>query len=248
MEEMERVEQDLMLLSQAMRFPLTPAIAAAISRRLDEATPYEPQPARPWQLALAGIATIAVLAAAMIGSIAPARDAVADFFDRINIFETEQPITELPTDITGRPVTLEEAKASLDFAIKLPTYPEDLDPRRVLFQEFDLEFGPSKAVVMFFTHPNGTPFLLLETNVRVGKGIPADGVVTARFVSDFGSEAYWIEGAHTVQYYDEQGDVILESVRVTGENTLIWDENGLVARLEGDLSQEEAVKIAQSLH
>lgn len=245
-EEMERVEQDLRLLSQAIVYPATPSLARAGRRRLETPQRHR-EPARPWQLVTTGIAAAAVIAAAAIGSVAPAREAVADFFDRINVFQTDEPIAGLPTEISGTPVTLEEAGASLDFAIKLPAYPEDLEPNRVLFQEFGLDFGPSEAVVLFFTHPSGTPFLLLETNAIVGKGIPTDGVATAQFVSDFGNEAYWIEGPHTVQYYDEHGDVIPESVRVTGENTLIWDAGGRVFRLEGDLPQSEAVKIAQSL-
>jgi hypothetical protein len=246
-EEMERVEQDLRLLSHATIYPATPPLAQAVRRRLEGETRYKPQQASIWQLALMGIAATVVLAAAIAGSVTPARHAVADFFDRINIFETDEPLAGVPTEIPGTPVTLEEAATRLGFAIKLPEYPVGLRPERVLLQEFVVDFGPSKAVVMFFTHPNGTPFLLLETNERVGKGIPTDGTATARLVSDFGSEAYWIEGPHTVQYYDEQGDVIPESVRLTGENTLIFVSSDHVFRIEGDLSQEEVMKIAQSL-
>jgi hypothetical protein len=249
---MERVEQDLRLLSEAMTYPATPAIAAAISRRLGEAARYEPQRARIWQLALAGAAATVVLAAAIAGSIAPARDAVADFFDRINIFETDESIKGLPTEITGAPLTLEEAEARLGAPILLPAYPEGIAPQRVLLQDF----GEVNSAVIFFRHPNGATFALFETSARIGKGI--SGVPVGKGVPDpetqvttvpgLGSEAYWLKGLRIVQYYDPQGNVIPESVRATDVNTLIWDENGFVFRLEGDLSQEEAVRIARSLH
>ncbi len=41
--------------------------------------------------------------------------------------------------------------------------------------------------------------------------------------------------------------MIQESVRATDVNTLLWDEDGRVFRIEGDLTLEEARKIAQSL-
>lgn len=245
-EEMERLEQDLTLFSRAIAYPPTPPLAAALRRRL-EATRREARPAHTWQLALAGAAAAVVLAAALLGSVTPAREAVADFFDKINIFQTESIPRGLPTEIPGSPSTLEEAGARVGFSIQLPAYPKELQPERVLLQEFETEFGPTRAAVLFFTHPNGTPFLVLETNAYVGKGIPADGVVMAEAIDGFGGEAYWIAGAHTVQYYDEHGDVIPASVRLTGENTLIWAQGEFVFRLEGNLSQEEAVLIAKSL-
>ncbi len=79
----------------------------------------------------------------------------------------------------------------------------------------------------------------------MGKGIVEPS--QAQPVSGLGSEAYWLTGLRIVQYYDLNGSVIQESVRATDVNTLLWDEEGRVFRIEGDLSQDEAKKIAQSL-
>ena len=95
----------------------------------------------------------------------------------------------------------------------------------------------------------GESIALFETNAHIGKGLSPEPPSTAEPVSGLGGEAYWIEGSHIVQYYDELGQVVRESVRATGEHTLVWNVDGYVFRLEGKatLSQQEAVRIAQSL-
>ncbi len=52
---------------------------------------------------------------------------------------------------------------------------------------------------------------------------------------------------HEVLYRDERGEPIPVSRRRTAEHTLLWAREGLVFRLEGGFSREEAVRIAQSL-
>jgi len=244
-EEMERVERELRLLSQAMAYPPAPPLAQAVRRRL-ETQPRAHRPARPWQLALTGVAAAAVVAAAVIGSIAPAREAVADFFDRINIFETEQSIEGLPTEIKGTEVTLEAAETRLGFPVLVPAYPRGVEIDRVVFQDY----GQVNAAVVMLRTGEGESIALFETNAHVGKGLSPEPPSTAEPVAGLGREAYWIEGAHTVQYYDELGRVVPESIRATGQNTLVWDVDGYVFRIEGtaSLSRDDAVLMAQSLY
>jgi len=246
-EEIDRLEYDVQLLSQAMAFPTTPSLAARVRSRI-EAERGVPTRAGSWQLALTAAAAMLVGVAFLAGVVAPARDAVADLFDSINIFETDELPSDLTRDITGTPISLEAAEATLGRPIRLPTYPEELTPERVLLQDF----GQVKAAVLFFEHPDGTRFALFETNAGVGKGLPAVGKgiadeAQAEPVSGLGSEAYWLTGLRIVQYYDLKGSVIQDSVRATDVNTLLWGEDGYVFRIEGDLTQEEAIKIAKSL-
>jgi Domain of unknown function (DUF4367) len=241
------LEYDIHLLSQAMAFPTTPALAARVRSRI-EAERGVPTPAGLWQLALTAAAAVLVGLAFLAGVVAPARDAVADLFDSINIFETDEVPSDLTRDITGTPISLEAAEATLGRPIRLPTYPGELTPERVLLQDS----GQVKAAVLFFEHPDGTRFALFETNAGVGKGLPAVGKgiadeAQADPVSGLGSEAYWLTGLRIVQYYDLEGSVIQDSVRATDVNTLLWGEDGYVFRIEGDLTQEEAIKIAKSL-
>jgi len=246
-EEIDRLEHDIGLLSRALVFPQTPSLAGRVRARIEQERVTRGA-APSWQLALTTIAAAAVVLAFVAGVSAPARDAVADLFDRINIFETAEVPPDLTRDIAGTPLTIEEAEAALGFPIPLPTEPEQLEPERVLLQDF----GQVKAAVLFFRHPGGTPFALFETNAHAGKGLPAAGKgVTepsqAQPVFGFGNEAYWLTGLRIVQYYDLDGSVIQQSVRATDVNTLLWDEDGRVFRLEGNISQEEAIEIAQSL-
>jgi Domain of unknown function (DUF4367) len=246
-EEIDRLESDIQLLSQAMAFPTTPSLASRVRSRIEaEGDLQAPAPA--WQLAFAAAAAALVGLAFLAGILAPARDAVADLFDSINIFETDEVPADLTRQISGTPVSLETAEATLGRPILLPAYPENLTLERVLLQDF----GQVKAAVLFFEHTDGTRFALFETSAGVGKGLPTIGKgiadeAQAEPVSDLGEEAYWLTGLRIVQYYDLEGNVIQDSVRASDVNTLLWSDDGYVFRIEGDLSQDEAIKIATSL-
>jgi hypothetical protein len=241
-EEMRRLEHDLERLGTAFTYPATPQLAAAVTARITQ----QPRPAPALGLAGALIAAVIVAGATLAGTVAPARDAVADLFDRINIFEAEEIPEGLPTDIPGEPVTLEDAETRLGRRIELPAYPEDASDSltKVLYQDFRPQ--ELEAVALFF-EPEGTaPFVLYETTTHVGKGLGPGA--TAVPVSGLGDgEAYWLRGLRVVQLYDSDGNFIRESERRTDVNTLVWQQDDFVYRLEGDLSQEEAMQIARSL-
>ena len=62
-----------------------------------------------------------------------------------------------------------------------------------------------------------------------------------------GGRGYWIDGeSHVFFYRDASGNVHSESVRLAG-NVLVWEQGGLIVRLEGDISLEEALRIAESV-
>ena len=239
------LERDLDLLGGAISYPATPRLAAAVHARL--AAPARPDPAPAWGLAGAAVAAAIVFLAVVAGTIAPARDALADLFDRINIFEVDEAPEGLPTDILGEPVTLEAAERRFGRPLALPTYPDDAESSltRVLYQEFppaDLQ-----SVALFFEPADGRGFVLFQTNAQAGKGLGPGAEATP--VDGLGPEAYWLEGLRIVQFYDAAGNFLRESQRQTDVNTLLWvGDDGYVHRLESDLSQEEAVRIAQSLN
>ena len=232
--EIEILEQDLVLLSRALRYPTTPDLTAAVSERLRERK-FAPSG---WRVAAAVLVALAALVAG-VAIVAPAREAVADLFDKINIFGIDQVPRELTYEIEGREVTLEVARDALGFE---PASPAGAQLSRVLLQEF----GSVSAAALFFDPANGPGYVLFETNGRVGKGIPTGGE-QAELVEGLGAEAYWLTGLHLVQYQNVYGDVVYESRRVTDQNTLIWSRDGFVYRIEGPLEKEDAVAIAESL-
>ena len=246
-EQIERLERDIIVLSRAMLFPETPSLTSQVRSRI-EAERRLRAPAARWQLALTAVAAAAVALAFIAGVASPARDAVADLFHRINIFETAEVPSNLTREITGREVSLDEAEARLGLPLLLPSDAATVQPDRVLIQDFQ----SVKAAVLFYRDRDGTPYALFETNAQVGKGVPiaGKGVLSSsqvRPVRDLGDEAYWLTGSRIVQYYDPTGAVVRESVRATDVNTLLWSVNGRVFRIEGNLNQEQALAIARSL-
>lgn len=237
------MEQMLTALAQATAFPPTPDIAAGFWRRLETQRTQNTY-ASPFSLAGVALAALVITIAATLGTVSPARDAAADLFDRINIFETDQPLDELPTNILGEEAPLDDAEFQVGRRILQPTSPEGLELERVLVQDF----GSTKAAVLFYTGPGGLRFALFATNSPVGKGLPEGDDSTSVAVpipeKDVG---FWLEGQRVVQYYDRDGNVIPGSVRVTDANTLVWPEGEYNYRIEGDLTQEQAVAIAASV-
>ena len=60
-----------------------------------------------------------------------------------------------------------------------------------------------------------------------------------------GTDALWFEEPHEVVLLDPDGSRRTESARLAG-HTLIWLDDVTTLRLEGDLSLERAVEIAES--
>lgn len=244
-DEMASLERELERLARAVAYPPAPSLASAVRRRLAETPEREP---RPWALpagrrARAGLALAAVVAALAVslGLWAPGREAVADFFDRIRIFQTEESPAGLPGDIVGTPVSLTEAEERLGFALRQPSYPEGVRLQRTLLQEFP----GFRGVVLFYEHEGEPGFALFETQGGLGKGLPSGA--EAEPVAGLGNQAFWLQGLRIVEYYDEQGQTIVESRRATDTNTLVWDEGGLLLRVEGDLTLDLALCVARSL-
>jgi hypothetical protein len=59
-----------------------------------------------------------------------------------------------------------------------------------------------------------------------------------------GQYALWVKGSHMLEI---QGNDY-QSLRLVDGNVLIWEVGSITYRLETDLSMEEAIRIAESLH
>jgi hypothetical protein len=237
----DRLEEQLMTMGRGVQYPPTPDLPAAFWQGL-EAAPRQGVPGR--RLVFAGTALAAAVFAVALGIalIAPARDAAADLFGRINIFETNQSTGGLPTDITGREVTVADAETALGARILRPTYPAALDLQKVLLQDY----GQVKVAALFYSG-NGIAFVLFTSNAPVGKGIHPGSGASVETVSGVGDEAYWLQGQRIVQSYNPDGSVVSASIRVTDANTLVWSQGGTVYRIEGAVQKDMAIAIAQSV-
>ncbi len=71
---------------------------------------------------------------------------------------------------------------------------------------------------------------------------PGDVVVT----DVDGGPAVWIPRPHPVIYVDDHAVVQEEAARLAAK-TLIWEENGMTYRLEGEFTREQAETVARSM-
>jgi hypothetical protein len=207
----------------------------------------EPAPRRQRRLLPAFGAAFAIAVLAL--TVSPAsRDAVADFLGiggvRISFGDepTHTPRPSSDLDL-GHLVSLEEARAEVDFHVFVPTelgepsetyydpivpggmvslvYPSSVDVK-VLITEFE---GQLESDGLFFKKMMGP-----ESDVRA--------------IDVGGDEGYWVSGAH-VFTYRTGGTIHEERVRLV-ENVLLWVRDGVTLRIETAGSLDQALRIAGS--
>ena len=83
--------------------------------------------------------------------------------------------------------------------------------------------------------------LVLGPGASAGKGAP--NFVLETEVS--GARAIWLEGDHFLIL--ETGEGVQPVVLMVKANVLIWDDQELTFRLEGDFKLEEMIRIAESI-
>jgi hypothetical protein len=215
------------------------------------------------RLALAGLAA-AVLAAAVLVASPGTREAVAR---RLGLRGVEVRIggeRPAPT-VTTRPgerldlglgerVTLAEARRRVGFPVLVPTAAGFQRPDAVFVNQ-RLPVG-GRVDLVYRARPGlpASPFTdagLLVTQFRGQltadfiKKVVGMGVVEEVTVA--GEPGYWFSGEpHFFSYRDAAGGITDERTRLAG-NTLVWQRGEQTLRLEGQLSKEEALRIAASM-
>jgi hypothetical protein len=253
------VEQALVDLGRHVRFPdqadLAPAVLARLEPARREAAPG--RAAAPRRMVVLVAATLAVL----VGGLALFSPAVRAalfrslFLPGIRIIvgqpEPEAPVQTLARGLElGEPVSLAEAQAEVDFPIRLPR--ELGRPDRVFLEEF----AARRRVWLVYRAGPGLPKAeetgvgLLVTEFQSGideeflKKVQAEGGSFQPVQVD-GNQGYWIEGAHTLFFIDEDGNFVEDRTRVAG-NVLVWEEDGITYRIESDLGLGESLRVARS--
>ena len=263
------LERELRGLARTVEYPPPVDLGAAVRRVIgSESVPPRRlldrwTPSLRWRVAMAG-ATAIVLALSILSFSPAARDAVADLLGLrgvgIRVTESPPPSAPAPTgplsgfmDV-GEPVSLPEARAALDFEIRLPA-----DPRLGPPDEIYLSDEPQGGrVTSFFRagprlpeiYETGTGALLtqftgeLDRNT-IGK-LVADGTTIDR-IEVRGHRGLWVEGDHLFYLYRSDGMVIEETVRMS-DSALLWQEGDVTLRLESGLSKRDALELARSAY
>jgi hypothetical protein len=261
-------------LAAAVEFPPTPDLAAAVTARLERAPAAAPATpggrARRWlgglagwrRLAAAGLAVVLLAAAVLVVS-PGTREAVARRLGLrgVGVEIGGPPPPTVTTTPGGRldlglgdRVGLAEARRRVDFPVLVPDAAGFQRPDAVFVDEAVPSGG--RVDLVYRARPglpasSFTDAGLLVTEFRGQptpeflKKVTVLGVVEQVTVG--GEPGYWFSGEpHFFTYRDTAGNLREEQTRLAG-NTLIWQRGDLTLRLEGELSRDEAIRIAESM-
>jgi hypothetical protein len=261
------LEAALADLGANLAFPPTPDLAGTVTARLERA-PARPRRRRVWpggwrRLAVAGLAVVLLAVAVLVAS-PGTREAVARRLGLRGI-GVELGGTPPPTVTTtppggrldlglGQRVTLGQARRRTGFPVLVPT--------AAGFQRPDAVFvdktvpGGGRVDLVYRARPGlpASPFTDAGLLITQFRGQPEPGflkkIVGAGMVKEVtvgGQPGYFFSGEpHFFSYQDPSGGFREERTRLAG-NTLIWQRGDLTLRLEGQVSQAEAIRIAESM-
>jgi hypothetical protein len=156
--------------------------------------------------------------------------------------------TLLPSvlDLGGQ-TTLAQARAQVDFAIRLPAYPPDLGaPDLVFVQDLD-----GQSVVLVWLAPGSESDVLLSLHLlhsplmaeKLFHDVEKDNPPGLEMTEVHGATALWTTGPYVL--INRRGGFVER--RLVEGHALIWVEGALTYRLETQADLAEAVRIAESL-
>jgi len=223
-----------------------------------------PQPNRGrqarWLLAAAAVLVIVTT----LFAYTPTRDAIAGWLNLHTVFHRVQnPPTPSPRSSgpagarldLGTQTTLEGARRQVRWTIAVPSFLGAPDEVYVKSPAA----GPSGGEVTLVylsrldirpTGITGVSVLVTEARGQITepyfyKVLGPD--VTVEQVTVGGHPGYWVSGRpHEFAFADSQGNPYVETLRLA-TNTLVFDDGGTVVRIEGDMTQAQALEIARSM-
>lgn len=222
---MPELDVALTELGRHVEFPPTPEIASAIRSRVERR--------RPWRRPLAIALAIVVVAIGAVLAVPPARTAILDWLGlrnvsivRVDKLPPTDPIVRLDL---GRETSL--ARAPLWVLV-----PDD-EPDEVFVDDgtVNLVWGDPQKPRLLLTEFRGDAFI--EKLVQPNDDVEA--------VTVNGRPGAWLEQPHVVLFKDPLGRIRDNSARLAGK-TLLWQHGEVTLRLEGDLTKQQAVRIARS--
>jgi len=230
---MAELETALRQLGGEVAFPPTPDLAPAIRGRLDRSRSWR----RPVAIALA-VAVVA--AAAAVLAVPQSRSAILDWLGLRNVgvvrVDTLPAVPARGRLDLGRPATLAEAKRRAPWLL-LPDTKSD--------SAWVSESLPGGKVSLLWGTPSNVRLLLTEFTGRtyIEKVIGGDTRVERVKIGDAGA---WFEGPHVVMFQDRNGR-FRESHARLARNTLVWQMGDVTLRLEGSLTEDQALRIARTV-
>lgn len=250
------MEHQLRELGRHVAWPPVPDLTASVGAELERA-PFVPLRARRPRRALALVAAAVLVVAGLLAVSPGLRAALLDIFRlpgaRIEVEPTPSPVPAgtraLEHLVPGRPVTLAEARVTAAFPI---VFPEALrPPDRVVVAGSGSEAVVSLAWEARLGLPTAdeTGYAIVLTEFRARsrddliKKVSVVTQVTPVVVG--GEQGYWVEGPHAVML-ERDGAIVDDPPRLS-TSSLLWTRDGVLLRLEADVTPAEAVRLAESI-
>ncbi len=254
------LEARLGRLAEEVGWPDPPDLRAPVRRAILTGRP------RAWygsRWALAAVAVVAILA--MLVAYTPTRTAIAGWLNlhttitHTNTLSTPSP---LPSGSIGErlglgiPTTLAAARQEVAWPVLVPAalgQPDEVylqnPPTGPTGGEVTLVYGPRPGIAV--SGQTGAGVLVTEARGQVDEqffGKMIGGGTTVQPVTVEGHQGWWISGSpHDFFFMDANGNFRSETMRLA-TNTLILDVDGTIVRLEGNLTEQQALETAASLH
>ncbi len=243
------------LIGLSVDWPATPDLADGVLARLS--APAPPRRRRPaWRPALAYAVAVLLAGFAITMAASPdARSAVLEWLGLKSVeVERREPTAPPPAPGTlgsglglGTPVSLAEARERSPF-LAVPTAPGLGRPDAVYVGGDDVSLVYGSRPGYARADATGAALLVQEFPARVEPFIEKTVGSAARLVRlrVDGAPAFFIEGAHGFAY-ETEGGANFEQQRLAGNTLLVERGDGVLLRIEGDISRSRAVAIAQSV-
>lgn len=253
------LERALAALAPHVDFPEPRDLRASVLQRIGTGTAKDERKRRwrlRWQPAIAVAFVLLFALALTITALPRARRAVADLlgFDNLRIEVVETPLPELGHELNlGDAVSLPEASAALG-AVPLLEPSVYTGSREIYVSDGALRmvsvvYGPAEELPAETHHDVSVLITAIDGDLHEGfaKKVVESGEAEVRPVEVRGLPGFWVSGAHAFFVYSHaDGRDDLESSRIS-PNVLVWEEDGRILRIEGDLTQAEALGLAEDL-
>jgi hypothetical protein len=239
---MPELETRLRALAGELAFPDTPELAEAVAYRLAEPPPRR----RRWTVRLA--VALAVLVAAAAATLALSPGARSAFLEWLGIrsavvvrVEELPPVTPSESlEFLGEQVSLEEARRRAGFE---PLQLEGAGPPDAVYVKepgmISFVYGRDLDVRLILSQVNGT----LDEGF-VFKKVGAGGTLVEKLTVDGGRGLLLTGEPHGFAYVAPDGSFRDERLYLA-RDVLLWERGPLTLRLEGELTRDEALALAE---
>lgn len=230
---MPELEVALRQLGGQIEWPSTPELAPAVRSRLARRRAV-------WRRPVAIAFAVLVVGVGAVLAVPPARTAVLEWLGikgvKITRVEDLPPAPVTGNLELGRQVSLAEARRLAPWLVVPSERPDGAYVSDVI---------PGGQVTLVWGSPDRPRLLMVEFQgvAFIEKLVQSETAVEA--VEVRGHPGAWVPGEHVLLYRNARGAMREDTARLAGK-TLVWQRGDVTFRLEGDLSKEQALRIARS--